>query len=308
LRKPSQLLLALTVVIVILAGIGNVRAHNAPAGFDLFETVPSETFFSFIDEFTIPPDFFDPGSDPFQGTIQFMGVPLGSFSGEFTGTADTIVQRQRDAILPGPGIPDTVPIELVALSLHSVSPITVTYNGGCCGESWDVRVRESPSRPSTGTMTITKQHPNGGVFSSEFVVQPLFVFVRADNAQRNLDVGQVPLPPESIEKLTLRAPSVPWVHTCPPPVLQNPLLNPDFCASATDTGKELTREQAALARHGILPANPQPKPVGGTIFSADTVNLLTPYIIATMAVVAIAVGIVYTRRARLGRLVLPGRV
>jgi hypothetical protein len=36
-------------------------------------------------------------------------------------------------VVPGT---DVVPIEIVALSLVSVNPITVTYNGLICAHSW----------------------------------------------------------------------------------------------------------------------------------------------------------------------------
>src|SRR5918999_3691267 len=77
---------------------------DVPPGFDLFETDPEATVFSFREEFTIPPNFFDQGSEPFQGDVNFGGVPLGTFMGNRTGDADTVVEREQlAAIAPGSG-------------------------------------------------------------------------------------------------------------------------------------------------------------------------------------------------------------
>ena len=61
----------------------------------------------------IPPDFFQPGSEPFTGNI-----PLG---GGNTSSGDTVVQRQGGS----PNPPPTVPIEITDLSLHSTNPIVI---------------------------------------------------------------------------------------------------------------------------------------------------------------------------------------
>ena len=95
-------------------------------GFDLFETDPGHTAFTFQAPCTqIPPGFFDPGSQPYVGTVQLGGVPLRSFNGHPVGDADTIVRRLQPAgPFPGTAV---VPIELVQLHLQSAEPITVRY-------------------------------------------------------------------------------------------------------------------------------------------------------------------------------------
>jgi hypothetical protein len=46
----------------------------------------------------------------------------------------------------------------------------------------------SPTYPSLGEMTITKTHANGGTFTAQIQVRPMFVFTRlSDGAVRNLD-------------------------------------------------------------------------------------------------------------------------
>ncbi len=73
----------------------------------------------------IPEDFFGPGSEPFTGTVLLQGVPVDPA----TSDADTIVRRHGEAYLPLDGSVDTIPIELHSLSLMSVNPITVTFQG-----------------------------------------------------------------------------------------------------------------------------------------------------------------------------------
>ena len=60
---------------------------------------------------------------------------------------------------------DTVPIELVDLSLTSVAPITVTYVGGQQPELWDVHVALTPSTQSVGFMTLIEEARNSGAFN-----------------------------------------------------------------------------------------------------------------------------------------------
>ena len=120
-----------------------------------------------FNENPLPAGFFGPGSDPFDGVVMFKGV-IPDF---------VIVHRTRDFSFPVP-LPstDTVPIEIVSLNLVSCEPITVT--GGQNSGLWNVSVGMNPGPPTQGQMTATKTHPNGGTFTAEFYVQPLFTFTR----------------------------------------------------------------------------------------------------------------------------------
>jgi len=172
------LLLRNFISVLALAGIlmmTPAMAQDVLPGHDIWETgVGAAHDFS---SDPIPADFFDPGSDPFIGLIPLVGVPLGTFLGQNTSSADTVVKRLSPAVLPavGPG-GDTIPIELVALSLKSVSPIEVTDGGG--SEFWDVFVELSTLAPSSGTMSINKISPSGGEYDSALNVQPKFTFTR----------------------------------------------------------------------------------------------------------------------------------
>lgn len=74
--------------------------------------------------------------------------------------ADTIVLRAFDPILPteAMGTERSVPIELVALSMESVAPITVN----CDGQPVDWDVRAEISTTIIGAMSALKTHDNGG--------------------------------------------------------------------------------------------------------------------------------------------------
>lgn len=227
-------------------------SDDVPHGFDLFETDPGTTHFTFDGEFRIPAGFFERGSKPFRGAVKFSGVPLGSFKGYATGTADTIVERQEPADLHPPQI-DMVDIELVALSLVSTEPLEVQVKGKT--QLWDVRADVSPSRSSAGGMVIAKHDPMGGTFESQLTVFPLFRFIRQnDGNEKMLDTGMFGLRESGTEKLTFRNRGVPWVHTCPPGVLVVPRLNDNFCASGTIDEGVLTIEEAQAVSHGIRPA------------------------------------------------------
>lgn len=230
----------------------------APPGFDLLETDPQATKFSFRDEFTIPAGFFDPASAPFAGEVRFGGVPLETFQGHDVGDADTIVHRPEAANLVPPfPATATVPVEIVSLSLVSVEPITVQVGGA--GQLWDVGVELSPTQPSQGQVALTKTSERGGTFSSQIIVLPKFTFTRlSDRTTRVLDVGQLHMPQESQQKLVLKATDVPWRAGCVPPALAVRGLNDDFCPGLTVEGEKTPfLEQALLADHGVLPAQPR---------------------------------------------------
>jgi hypothetical protein len=217
-----------------------------PAGFDLFETDPEQTVFRFQGQTSIPANFFDQGSQPFQGDVNFGGVPLGGFQGKATGDADTVVQRKSGTTA---GTGSEVPIELVQLSLVSVAPIQVQVGQGT--QLWDVHAQASPSRPSTGDMRINST----GLFESLLKVYPKFTFTRlSDGALKVLDVGA--LPDGQRPEITL-AGSGPWRPGCVPPALRIAGVNDKFCpGQKSPRDLVLIQEQAPQATHAVRPVQP----------------------------------------------------
>lgn len=161
-------------------------------------------------------DFFAPGSAPFTGSVCLQGVPLGVTPFGVFGDADTLVRRTSDPFdrcQLSPVTADPIPLELVALSLESVSPIMVIVNGQ--PEAWDVFVDLSDTPAPLGSLTATKTHCNGGTYTSLLNVLPRFTFTKvADPTQvRVLDTGLEGLPPIILDQNT----PAPWVHDVDPP-------------------------------------------------------------------------------------------
>jgi hypothetical protein len=271
-------------------------ATTVQAGIDLFTTPGCGTSHqSFVDQ-PIPADFFGPGSDPFTDQVVFRGEPLNTDPPGIFGLADTVVQRQSDAVLPNIGSQITVPIEIVALSLVSVQPITVTYVSGP-PELWDVSVCLSTQPQQVGNMTLTRTHANGGTFDSFLPVQPRFTFTRlSDGAVRILDAGELGMEPLLF---TPEAPSPSWVYapdpqyqltSAPPGGMVDPACNGVFgpplpgtsnfvagiatvtCDTGDEQRKRLTEEEALQAAHGILPAQEPPPDTDGDCLPDDADN------------------------------------
>ena len=185
----------------------------------------------------IPADFFGPGSDPFVGEICLKGEPLGATPFGTFEVADTLIRRTADPFECGAPFPANavIPIEIVALSLVSIDPVTVTFNGGQNPQQWDVQVNLSQAVPQQqGFMDVQKTHPNGGVFLSELPVIPLFIFSEVGNPGnvRVFDTALKGFPPILLNNG--KSPTD-WVHDVKlgtlapegPPSCFNPGINED---------------------------------------------------------------------------------
>jgi hypothetical protein len=201
----------------------------------------------------IPAGFFDPGSDPFTSAVCLRGVPLGVPQ---YGDADTLISRSADPFdrcdLPS-GTSSTVDIEIVALSLESVDPITVTYNGGSNPETWNVTVDLSPGGlpPSTPprTLTATKSHCNGGTYTSVLYVQPRFTFTKVSNPSevRVLDTGMTGTPPVEL----VQSDPHPWVSDIDPFLGAMVDLCSDFHANISESNPLLECDCNANSRRDL---------------------------------------------------------
>jgi hypothetical protein len=181
----------------------------------------------------IPAGFFGPGSLPFSGPVCLRGVPLGvieidGMEADF-GAADTLIRRSADPF-DGCSIPDSYPsgpaavdLEVAALSLESVQPITVAFQApGPPPQSWHVAVDlssvypdEDPSNdPPLGSLSAVRTWSNGGTYASVLFVQMRFTFTRVDDPSdvRVLDTGLEGIDPVVVATET----PVPWVHRVNP--------------------------------------------------------------------------------------------
>jgi len=179
--KPVMLGMAFLLGLVLVAGLFVTTKSKAAftfiaAGNDQFETTGNgETYHNFSAS-PVPAGFFGTGSDKYTGVVPLVGTPLGAGS-----DTDTIISRDQN--VDGSG---TTTLTMKGLSLDSINPISVTYNGGTNPEKWDVHVSLSDLKASTGSMTINA----GGTFDSSLKVWPKFTFTRqSDHLQKVLDTG-----------------------------------------------------------------------------------------------------------------------
>lgn len=222
-----------------------------PSGFDLFQTMTASV--SFRRALKIPRDFFGSGTEVLTRDLQFRGQPIGGFQDRETGTTDSVVRRRRPIEL-APPFPATqqVPVELVALSLQSVSPFQVRVDSQT--EEWDVEMGLSAQRRSHGRMQVIKAVPTGGTFSTQLAVIPRFTFTRrSDGATKTLDVGARDLPPGALRQLTVEVRTAPWVHACLSSLLVVEGFNESLCASAKDGGGVETTLSGARMQLTVRP-------------------------------------------------------
>lgn len=87
------------------------------------------------------------------GLLTFEGEPFGP------GNTDTVYERMSDVVIPGLGIPVSVPITMVDVGLRSSAPLDIG------GFNYDVDIGLTPFTglsPNTGTMTITQTSVDDG--------------------------------------------------------------------------------------------------------------------------------------------------
>jgi hypothetical protein len=227
------------------------------AGTDPWHTPSEPQGLTFQDFNGLQPCF--PNADPFTGTMEFGGVPLDPVLG---GPTDTLVQRLQTATLTGPGDSDTVDIEIQALNLVSIDPITVTFNGEQDGV-FDVHVSLSDQPQNTGSMTITQTSQQGGTFDSNLPVLAKLDFVEVGGLGRacTLDLGTL-MPPLEVD---MGSSSARWTFDCDgrviiygadPPFFPNPGFTAGHGYNPFDNKCWclLTPEEAMLAEHGVYPA------------------------------------------------------
>ena len=190
----------------------------------------------------LPSDFFGPGSDPFDGAVYMTGQPIDPSSA----LADTIIERLHDVAFTAPAGSEVVDIEMVELNLVSTQPILVTSNGGVDSELYDVTLTLDSNASSTGQMTITKTHENGGTFDAYLNVPVVFTF---EDRFASSYTYVLPL------NITATAP-YPWQDTPPVLTVRPPCIDTNFYPSGMGP---LTLNPGILAGfHKITHRDPLP--------------------------------------------------
>jgi hypothetical protein len=246
----------------------DILVHQDPSGWD-FGPQP------------LPADFFGPGSDPFDGIIALKGDPLGSSPlcpGDL-GLADMIILRKNVAVLPGIPSDFIIDVEIVELSLVSVAPITVSYNGGAYTEDWNVEMTISPSAPSEGSMIITKFDPGGGAFDASIILRPHFTFTRVSDSF-TLTLDGAGTYDDIVECI-----GGGWVYEAPP--LECPPCAANFIPGQLPGGGEYPFDLS-----GYLSTN--------TLVSACTINTptLSQWGMISIVLLMVTAGILYMHRRR----------
>ncbi|MBP0021179.1 MAG: hypothetical protein J7647_26955 [Cyanobacteria bacterium SBLK] len=161
-------------VVAVVAGfacIGFVTPTEAAiirAGSDYVRTPAGGSTFNFEwpDETIVPVDFEGLAIDP-----------------DNLDLTDTVIER-KDTLDLDIGETGTTNIEIVALSLQSVAPVTIPDMMG----NFDVFVTLDPTLASVGTMDITRDSDEGGTWSSSFTLNFKAFFRQGTNV---IDAGPI---------------------------------------------------------------------------------------------------------------------
>jgi hypothetical protein len=186
----AQIISRATAIVVSAVLVTGTYAEVIPVGSNFFETVPglTATLLDFTRE-NITRGFFDPGSDAFLGVIRLKGNAIDPTT---LGTTDTIMHRPEEITVVLGARPVTADLDLLALELQSVNPITVTYNLGQNPEQWNVRVSRQANPPEGGRITIEQTVPDGGTYEAMVNTRLMVTFTRRlDGAIRQLPLGLV---------------------------------------------------------------------------------------------------------------------
>ncbi len=219
-RVPCVVIAALG---VMLASAGGALAMTVVAGYDYWETpwpMPPDGSQVDFPPGVIPPDFFGPGSDPFDGVIYLTGEPIDP---ELYGDMSTLVERLTDVDLPNDGDSGTVETQMVELNLVSTEPITVTFDSiapGLWAEYMVTVTLDKDAPPSLGSMDITR---NDGLGGGTFAVDSFFdIYVKiefwrwATNYEMAAEYAVLPDPYEPPEPFLLNgAVTDMWSETPP---------------------------------------------------------------------------------------------
>jgi hypothetical protein len=139
-------------------------------------TIPTGTLDFGEDLPPVPPDFFGPGSLPFEGTVHFEGTHS---EGSQLPQTDLSLLRNEDVHVPQPYPASGLsPTEINELEMRSREPVPVNIGG--VDSFFDIWVELAPM-PQPGEITIFKMNPNGGTFNMHMLLMPVIIFRNIDN-------------------------------------------------------------------------------------------------------------------------------
>jgi len=247
-------------ILAVLIGITGTAINSAwalneqvTAGFDFFKTDPR----TFV---TLPADSFAPGIPPDDLPVPMEGVPIGP------GETDTIVERLTGANVDNIGESDTIPIELVALSLRSIDPVDLSPLG-----IFDMDViggADLGVPQSQGSMTIFRDFVDGGFFDATLPVDAFLTFTEVGNPGNTFQVPFFDVFDSSAGSWS----HIPRLDSC------TPAASGGFFAAVDPQtqAKAPLFELAAFALHVVVPCQNGNGNggVGGEYFTLDSTALL----------------------------------
>ncbi|MFL6236135.1 MAG: hypothetical protein ACJ76N_23585 [Thermoanaerobaculia bacterium] len=186
-------------------------------GVDVFQTSASRPTSVDFAPHPIPADFFCPGSAPFNGHVELKGVPLATVPPGVLGAGDTVVERLKNGIFSGGTA--TIPVQVRALQLTSVKPLSISCKSG--PTDWKVDVCLCDKQPVTKIVVKVDQPCGCGHFDGELVLETCLRFT-------NTATGQVTGPIN--QEVRLKIAGMPW---CPKPV-PNTLATGPFSVKSCD--------------------------------------------------------------------------
>jgi hypothetical protein len=187
-------------------------------GVDVFQTSASRPTSVDFAPHPIPAGFFCPGSAPFNGHVELKGVPLTTVPPGVLGTSDTVVERLKEGVFSPAGTA-TIPVQVRALQLTGVKPLSVSCKGG--PTTWKVDVCLCEKQPETKIVAKVDQACGCGHFNGELVLETCLRFT-------NTATGKVTGPIR--QEVRLKIADMPW---CPRPV-RNSLATGPFSVKSCD--------------------------------------------------------------------------
>ncbi|MFQ6026347.1 MAG: hypothetical protein ACE5Q6_02405 [Dehalococcoidia bacterium] len=245
-RRSIWVHVPLLVTVLLLASFGTATPAHALTTIEadkqhyaIVETDGIENTFVIFSNATfsrlrgIPGDLFGPGCNDFIGLVNMTGVPVGP------GDSSFIIERTENAVYPDDIGLDTVDAELVAMSLTSVNPFTVT---GCDGGSqlWNASMFEDPNPPAganTGVENISLDNSDSAI---QINLCPRLVLTRvSDSSTEEILPCQPGDSPQGQQPMLLRGLQFPYTTSCSPEFVDSntPLCSlPNVFATAQTLG------------------------------------------------------------------------
>lgn len=232
--QPKLTFSKFPVLCVLLAGILSLTTQafstaTVAPGFSLFETGPGSLFFGY----------------------EFEGVPIEEFDFDDTdgdddlvdtGSTDTIIKR-IDPATGDDGDTVSIDIEMVALSLKSVSPI-------------DLAPIINPGQLHTYFITLQEAHKSMGTLDITFTDSLQGVFSSVINVFFDIRIGAIDGTIVGSDSIVLSSTNTPWSRTPIPGSVQ--LSDVNLNLNGSNSTEDFWIEEVTLtgtgAQHSVVPA------------------------------------------------------